>query len=206
MLEKSEFGFLLERNLQFGFLSDLTPIFDELDFSYYTKLWESLTQEKASDVKSIKKILAEEISLSNCSRALRLRTYYNYQPGESRPYLIDIKTQKYGRTTAADALDCLTLELDNRADWLDWRRRKFLPREVPGAFWKADPRYFQSAAAVHLFNMARLRFRSNPFALDTLALFIKLKQFEEQILCAISEATRLGMKGADVLSMMGVSA
>ena len=206
MLETSEFGFLLERNLQFGMLSDLTPLFDELDFLYYTKLWDSLSQEKASDVKSIRKILAEEIALSNCSRALRLRTYYNYQPSEIRPYLIDIKTQKHGRSTAADALASLTLELDHLADWSDWRRRRFLPREVPGAFWKADPRYFQSAAAIHLFNMARISFRSNPFALDTLALFIKLKQFEEQILCAISEAARQGMTGADVLSIMGVSA
>ena len=176
----------------------------ELDCHYYNSLWKALRLLKQSDRKVSEKILSEEISLRNIVWALRLRTYYRMEPAETRSHLIDINTVLRGKpvSLAADAISSLELPLDSHQAWAAWKRLEFLNPETPE--WKADPRYFQNAAAQYLYRMARHSFRSRPSSLDTLFCFIKIKQFEEDVLTSSTEGLGMGMVSRDVFSMMGI--
>jgi vacuolar-type H+-ATPase subunit C/Vma6 len=212
MFKDTEFEFLLEDLLN---LSSRNPmvIQKKLDHHYYTGLWESLFKLAPRDRKSIEGILMEELSLRNAAWALRMRTYYNMSDEEVREYLVFIPAPKdYPRrhgshpsTLADDALDTLSLALDNRADWDRWRWVSFLNPRRSGESWVADPRYFQNAAAEHLYRLARHSFRIRPFSLDMTACFIKLKLFEEDLLISVAEGLSLGMGAQDVLELLGVA-
>jgi hypothetical protein len=191
----------------------------KLDKHYYTTLWESLYRLKRRDRAGIEAILSEEISLRNAVWVLRLRTYYRMAADEVREKLIDIKSPSRkggvgnGRSSkvrsqnayslAADAEAALELPLDAYAPWASWKRASFLNPEQ-GGLWTADPRYFQNAASRHLYRLARRYFRRRPFAIDTAACFIKLKQFEEDLLTSIAEGLGIGMTSRDVFAMLEV--
>jgi hypothetical protein len=214
MLAGTEFGFLM------GDLKDLSGastalIQNKLDRHYYTALWNSLFKLAPGDRSSIERILAAELSLRNASWALRLRSYYGMAAEQVREYLIPAPRGAAARrgkarldpkpALAEDALASLGMALDNHAEWARWRWAKFLNRSVPGEPWAADPRFFQNAAARHLYRLAWLSLRRRPFALDTAACFIKLKLFEEDLLVSVAEGLSLGMGSQETLELMGVA-
>jgi vacuolar-type H+-ATPase subunit C/Vma6 len=214
MLKDTEFEHLLADLTAPG--SKPMVIQKKLDHHYYTGLWESLGKLAPKDRKSIESILVEELSLRNAAWALRMRTYYNMSDEEVREYLVFIpalgnfprrhggagKTQP---TLADDALNSLSMALDNPADWDRWRWTSFLNPRRSGESWTADPRYFQNAAAEHLYRLARHSFRLRPFSLDMTACFIKLKLFEEDLLISVAEGLSLGMGAQDVLELLGAA-
>ena len=170
-----------------------------MDHSYYTKLWQSLKKLKQSDRRTAERIIAEEIALRNCAWALRLRTYYDMPAGEARQHLVIIKN---AARLSGDALKALDFSLDVPGDWEKWNRRKFLNpfdhnRNAP---WRVDPRYFQNAAAKYLYAMALRNFRVRPFSHDAIFCFIKLKQFEEDLLTSKIEGLNMGLSGKDALT------
>jgi vacuolar-type H+-ATPase subunit C/Vma6 len=173
----------------------------KLDRHYYTALWKSLLKLPKYDRDGIGKILEEEISLRNVIWALRLRTYYRMEAGDVREHLVFIEKRK-GKSLAQDALDSLELPLDTWPAWEKWRRLGFLNRESPDEHWTADPRYFQNAVSVYLYRMARLYFRRRPVSMDTPACFIKLKQYEEDLLTSMAEGLGLGIPSRDVFSLL----
>jgi vacuolar-type H+-ATPase subunit C/Vma6 len=181
----------------------------KLDQHYYTTLWESLFRLKRRDREGIATILSEEISLRNVVWALRLRTYYGMSADEVREKLICLKgpsrTRGAGEGTslAADAEASLKLPLDTYAPWASWKRAAFLTPDQ-GGIWTADPRYFQNTASKHLYRLARHYFRRRPFSIDTAACFIKLKQFEEDLLTSIAEGLGIGMTSRDVFALLEV--
>jgi vacuolar-type H+-ATPase subunit C/Vma6 len=208
MLQDTEFEFLLadlpkKEGEGRGSEIDSIALQTKLDKHYYTKLWESLFRLPKRDRGGIEKILEEEVSLRNIVWALRLRTYYGMTSDHVREHLIYVGRKK-DRSLAAEAEASLEFPLDTYSSWEKWRRIAFLNKEQPGEHWKADPRWFQNAASEHLYRMARLYFRRRPFAIDTAACFIKLKQFEEDLLTSISEGLSLGMPSRDVFNLLEV--
>jgi vacuolar-type H+-ATPase subunit C/Vma6 len=206
MLRGTEFEFLLEKNLGALGPGEAILLETELDRRYYAALWKALYALAPRDRGAAERILSEELSLRNVLWALRLRTYYEMPPEEVRSQLMDGGGgRRRGRGAAslsADAAESLGFALDNRQDWEGWGREKFLnPPDGTGA-WKADPRYFQNAAADHLYRLARRAFHRNPSSLDTVFCFIKLKQYEEDILTSVAEGIGLGMTGGDVFSLL----
>lgn len=183
----------------------------KLDKHYYTMLWESLYRLKRQDRDGIEAILAEEISLRNVVWALRLRTYYHMSGDDVRERLIDLEfhphSHKSGtgnrRSLVADAEAMLELPLDAYSPWASWKRMAFL-NPGWGDAWTADPRYFQNAASRHLYHLARHYFHRRPFSVDTAACFIKLKQFEEDLLTSLAEGLGMGMTSRDVFAMLEV--
>jgi vacuolar-type H+-ATPase subunit C/Vma6 len=176
-----------------------------LDHQYYDRLWKSVLRLPKSDREAAERILGEEISLLNCMWVLRLRHYYRLGPGEIRPYLLDIRLRS-GRSASADAEAALAFAPDNPAAWQSWRRRAFLNPGTPGEIWQPDPRFFQNAASHYLYHLACRYFRGRPFSLDTMVCFIKLKQFEEDLLTSVAEGLGMGMPGGDTLTLLGVEA
>jgi vacuolar-type H+-ATPase subunit C/Vma6 len=214
MVKNTEFSFLLDEHTQTD--KDDILVQTKLDRQYYTLLWNSLFSLPGKDRSAIKKILAEEISLRNISWVLRLRTYYRMSQEEIRNILVpsgvgkkhpsqnNISKVPTGGALADDAEVSLNTALDSRSDWENWSRVEFLNPEKSGESWNVDPRYFQNAASQYLYRLAWHHFRRNPFSIDTVSCFIKLKQFEEDLLTSVAEGLGLGLSAKDVFAMLEV--
>jgi vacuolar-type H+-ATPase subunit C/Vma6 len=205
LFKETEFAWLSQEDLSSMTGEENTLLQARLDRQYYGRLWESLRRLAKKDRQAGELILGEEISLRNCMWALRLRCYYGLSPEKTRAYLLDLPL-KAGRSAAADAATALKFPLDNPAAWKTWRRRSFLNPEKPGEEWRPDPRFFQNAVSRYLYRLARRFFHRNPFSLDTAVCFIKLKQFEEDLLTSAAEGLGLGFSGGDILTLLGADA
>lgn len=201
MLGGTEFEWLLEALS--GGKDDPVALQTELDKRYYRALWASLEATPAADKVLIHPVLAEEISLKNLAWALRLKLYYGKSDEDIGGRLVDVAYK--GRSLAADALDCLRRNPDQRSDWRGFKYESLLNPEQGGEYWRVDPRHVQNAAALRLYSLARKNFRRNPFSLDAAAFFIKLKQFEEDLLTSVAEGLALGMPVRDVVGRLEVS-
>ncbi len=169
-----------------------------LDQHYYRDLWQSLSSAPGRRQPSLRRYLADEIALKNVSWALRLRVYYNYNTEDILPFLVDITDR--GRSLAQAALDSLDLPLDRREAWEAWVYADLVNEDSRGKFWALDPAQVQNRAAIRLAQRARKLFRQRPFTIDALAAWVRLVQFEEDLLTAIAEGLSLGMGVNDILA------
>ncbi|MDR2510699.1 MAG: V-type ATPase subunit [Spirochaetaceae bacterium] len=201
MFHGTEYEFLLRHDLQSPD-DDCGELAALLDKHYYETLLDVLRRLPKNEAPAFRYIITEEISLMNCAWALRLRAYYGMPAEAVRERLIDQKLENGGESLAKDAIKSLNLALDHRPEWEDWRRVRFLNIESAGHFWKCDPRAFQNAASVYLYELARKNLRRRAFTLDTAACFIRLKQFEEQVLNGVAEGLKLGTSAEEVLALM----
>lgn len=199
MFRSSEFSWICGETLS---ESTVERILSGLDQRYYRGLWDAMGKLVKKDRTAIEGILREEISLQNAAWALRLRTYYRMDADSIRKRLISIEAPDAGPSVEALALSSLSLALDSREDWQKWKAAGMLNPELPGMPWKADPRYFQNAAAVHLYRMCRHALRRRPFSMDTAACFIKLMFFEEDYLTSVAEGLSLGLAVPDVFAIL----
>jgi len=207
MLKNTEFEFLLEhdlKNLKAG--SDVAPVETKIDGLFYTNLIKSLAPLSAEDREITQKMLADEISLRNCTWALRLRTYYQKMAGEALKHLMDIKLRGgKGASLAAEAVQSLDFPLDSRSSWNGWKWEALLNREHASSNWSADPRHFQNAASGYLYKLAMRSFHRSPMSVSAVFCFIKIKQFEEDLLTSIAEGLALGLDSASVFRLLEVS-
>ncbi|MDR0997699.1 MAG: V-type ATPase subunit [Treponema sp.] len=210
MIKGTEFGFLLDKDMNLVRGGDAVSAHAALDRHYYLSLWKALKKLPPKDRVSSEKILSEEISLRNAVWALRLRTYYAMSAEDTSRHLMDIvpRNRQGGAagSLAADARAVLDLPLDTRSAWSNWKRERFLNPERPGESWRANPRYFQNAASAYLYRLALRCFRLKPFSLDVVFCFIRLKQFEEDLLTSAAEGLGLGMSSQDVFALLEVEA
>ncbi|MDR0486863.1 MAG: V-type ATPase subunit [Treponema sp.] len=215
MLAGTEFEPLLSDKAVKG--ADFSVLEIEIDRLYYRSLKESLFELRGEDREIAHRLIAEEISLRNCIWAFRLRNYFNKSAEDTGDYIMDIKMRaapditgrNYGRGTislASDALVSLDFQLDTRSQWRGWRWERFLNPEYPGEQWYLDPKYFQNAASKYLYRSTMRCFRRAPMSVSMVFCYIKLKQFEENILTSIVEGIGLGMASDDILELLGVSA
>jgi len=204
---------------------DLTAIETKLDYRFYQGLIESLYTLSDEDREVASRLIFDEISLRNCVWAFRLRTYYQKSEIEIAKQLMDFKLHKnfYQKrvSVATDALSSLDLPLDVRLPWRGWKWERFLNSEevyLPGesynaletkpsssqqtVHWMVDPRYFQNAATQYLHHLAFHNFHALPMSVSAIYCFIKLKQFEEDILTSIAEALALGMESSSVFKLL----
>ena len=210
MLKKTEFEYMLSeelRSVQPGM--DLTSIETRLDCRFYQGLIESLSQLSEDERDVAQRLLADEISLRNCVWALRLRTYYQKSEMETAKHLMNFKLpgniQLKRAHLAAEAKASLELSLDIRQNWNGWRWERFLNPEEAAAHWTADPRHFQNAASQYIYHLAFHGFHSSPMTVGAIFCFIKLKQFEEDLLTSVAEGLSLGMDSSFVFKMLEVS-
>jgi vacuolar-type H+-ATPase subunit C/Vma6 len=178
--------------------SGMTAVETALDRHYYQRLWKALRKLRKSDRRAAETIIREEISLRNAAWALRLRVYYGMNADEVKNYLIGIPGHD---ELVKDAVAALAFPLDSRREWEGWKLEGCLNRETGGT-WRADPRGFQNAAAERLYALALRHFRRRPLSLDTVFCFIKLKQFEEDLLTSAAEGLGIGMSSRDVFDLL----
>ena len=208
MLDGTEFEFILTQDLGEiqSALYDFTRLDTELDLRYYTLLLDSLRSLSDQDRFFAQKILADEISLRNCVWALRLRSYFHKTPKETVDYLMELKMPGSRISLAAEARKLLDFPLDSRSSWKRWRWEKLLNPAEAGESWTIDPRYFQNAASQYVYHLSWRYFRRMPFSVSSGFCYIKLKQFEEDLLTSVAEGLGLGMGGNDVFKLLEVPA
>jgi vacuolar-type H+-ATPase subunit C/Vma6 len=209
MLKGTEFAFILSRDLKAlqPDSEDFTPIETELDARYYLGLAKSLDQLPGEDRDVVQRLLADEISLRNCVWALRLRTYFKKSAAETGEHLMNIRMRgDSARDLTSAAWSSLYLPLDSRAQWQGWKWERFLNPDKSGEHWSLNPRHFQNAASQYLYRLANNRFHSAPGELSKIFCFIKIKQFEEDLLTSIAEGLGMGMNSADVFELLEVTA
>jgi hypothetical protein len=165
------------------------------DFNYYRELKESLVELTGEDRTLVERILSDEISLYNCIWALRLRSYYHKNSAQIIKYL----------THERETRHALELPLDTRASWQGWKWERFLNPEQSGEHWKLDPRFFQNAASQYLYQLALHGFHRIPMSVSSIFCFIRIKQFEENILTSMAQGLGMGMECADILKMLEVA-
>ena len=208
MIHGTEFTFLLDGNKTPDQMHETMSLQSAIDRHYYEALWKSLFSMPPRDRRAAQKIISDEISLRNSCCALRLRTYYHMSPDVVKLHLINIsagrKREVRSLSLANEAIQALEFPLDNFSAWSSWRWKRFLNPESGGKMWHADPRYFQNASSRYLSRLAKHFFRLHPFSMDTVFCFIKLKQFEEDILTSSIEGLGMGMSGRDIVSVLGV--
>jgi vacuolar-type H+-ATPase subunit C/Vma6 len=210
MIEGTSFEFLLGKDDILDPRQSSISLQSALDRHYYNALWNSLFSLPAGDRRAAEKILSDEISLKNTCWALRLRTYYRMQTDEAKLHLVDmpaLREKSFGRihrSLADEAFQCLEFPLDNYSAWASWRWKEFLNPPSENRHWQADPRYFQNASSRYLSHLARHYFHLNPSSLDSIFCFIKLKQFEEDILTSGAEGLGIGMSVRDIISILEV--
>jgi len=227
MIGGTEFEFILSKNLKAADF-EMTSLEAELDLQYYTLLLKSLQSLPAEDRLLAQRILAEEISLRNCAWALRLRTYFEKTTGETEKYLMNLVIPecppaeipgdippRFSSKTGADsgkmslareAFDSLYFPLDARIAWRGWRWESLLNPEEGREVWSVDPRFFQNAASRYIYRLSLRCFRRMPFSINAEFCYIKLKQFEEDLLTSVAEGLGLGMGGSDVFNLLEVPA
>jgi vacuolar-type H+-ATPase subunit C/Vma6 len=225
MVKGTEFAFILSKDFNAADF-DLTALEAKLDLQYYTLLMKSLESLPSEDRVFAHRILAEEISLRNCVWALRLRTYFNKTLQETQDYLMNLEIPECpsaeipgdinhrfsfqrgpdsGKISLAqEAYESLYFQLDNRSAWKGWSWESLLNPEIPGENWSANPRFFQNAASRYIYRMALRCFRRMPFSINAEFCFIKLKQFEEDLLTSVAEGLGLGMGGNAVFNLLEV--
>jgi hypothetical protein len=214
MLGGTEFAFLLDhpdiKEIQKSTAAnnvDTVNIETVLDLHYYRTLIKTLSLLSAEDRIFAERILAEEISLRNSLWVLRLRTYYGKSAQDAEAAVMDLTMDapSGGKIVlSAEAMLSLKLPLDSRSPWKGWRWERFLNPEKPGAQWYADPRYFQNAASEYLYRLALHHFHRKPFSISAIFCFIKLKQYEEDLLTSVAEGLGLGMSSKDVFDLLEV--
>jgi vacuolar-type H+-ATPase subunit C/Vma6 len=202
MLDGTEFAWIaaLDKTEFEGHRGILLQI--KLDSLYYKKLRKALEDTPARERAAFEKILAAEISLRNAVWALRLKMYYGMSAAEIAALLVDGPNTK--GAFRSDALSCLSFAPQNRAEWRKWRWFFLLAPERPGETWTVSPRQLQNAAAAWLYRLAVRAYRSGLFSLDTSCCFIKLKQFEEDLLTSVAEGLRLGVAPKDLIDRLEV--
>jgi len=175
-------------------------------FNFYQELIDSLSQLENEDRQGAARLLADEISLGNCAWAIRLRSFYNKDEKEIKKYILDLKLlgniHQRRASLAAEANASLDFSLDVREDWHGWRWEKFLNAQDGQQHWNADPRHFQNAASQYLYRLAFHSFHSSSMSVSAIYCFIKLKQYEEDLLTSVAEGFSLGMNSAGVFNLL----
>jgi hypothetical protein len=174
-----------------------------IDQFYYQSLWNLLLQERSTE--ALLRLYADEISLQNCIWALRLSRYYQMPEEEISKRLVHISYE--GRSLSEAAMNSLGFHAELREDWDAWKYREFInPAHTSETQWRIDPRYFQNAAARSLYRRSRRLFRFGETEKLRLAAFIKLQQYEQDILTSLAEGVQLGMSVKDIISGLEVLA
>jgi len=183
--------------------SELLNTGTEPDHSYYLELIESFGELDEEDRQTAQKLIADEICIHNCVWALRLRTYYNMTGAQVKKHLLDLRFHgdvfEKKQSLAAKAKASLDFHLDIRRQWDGWKWEKLLNPQEDSKHWIANPRYFQNAASFYLQNLAWRNFHSNPLTLSAIYCFIKLMQYEEDLLISAAETLALGMESSSAL-------
>lgn len=178
---------------------------NKVDKFFYRKLWESVYKIPPSQRDLALPLIKSQIEIENISWALRLRVYFDMKRDDIIPMLVFENPEKPspGDVLGGVALDALELPLDNIETWKSWKYFKFLNPWSDSSLWSVDPRYFEQSGFTWLGRQALKNFRKDPFSVNTLLCFFKIKQSEVSLIRTAAEGIRLQVSEKEMADFRG---
>lgn len=180
---------------------------NKLDKFFYTNLWNSVKKISGSKNGNVLRLIRTQIEIENISWVLRLRVYFDMKRDDIIPMLVFENAGIISKNDvlAGAALEALDLPLDNIDSWKPWKYFKFLNPWAETTLWSVDPRYFEQAGFSWLGRTALKNFHKEPFTVNTLLCFFKIKQSEVSLIRTAAEGIRLQVSEKEMADFRGNS-
>lgn len=176
-----------------------------LDKLFYRNLWDSVNKIPSGQRDFAIHIIKNQIEIENISWALRLRVYFDMKREDIIPMLVfeDAENPSSKDVLGGTAVEALELPLDNIEAWKSWKFFKFLNPWSDSSLWSVDPRYFEQAGFTWLGQQSLKNFHRNPFSVNTLLCFFKIKQSEVSLIRTAAEGIRLQVSEKEMADFRG---
>lgn len=185
----------------------ITQFEHDLDCQYTRELWEAAKQFTGEERDALISLIGEEIVLTNCIWAIRLRLYYDMSGEDVKKHLV--WESKIGCVTdclASSALKVLSFPLDSYEAWAKWQYAPLLNPHEEGNFWTVDPRYLTRAANARINRQALRLFHKFPCSPAFIVPWFKIKQYELDCIRTAVEALRLNVDTEQAKALVGLGA
>lgn len=178
---------------------------NNVDKFFYLNLWDSVKKIPSTQRDFAFNLIKNQIEIENISWALRLKVYFDMKVEDIIPMLVfenqDNPSSK--DVLGGTAVDALELPLDNIEAWKTWKYFKFLNPWSDSSLWSVDPRYFEQSGFTWLGRCALKNFHKNPFSVNTLLCFFKIKQSEVSLIRTAAEGIRLQVSEKEMADFRG---
>lgn len=179
----------------------------KIDMQVIQHLWQSI-QKTSGDVKNaLEKLYLDEYIIKNIVWALRLKINYQMDNEDIIKNLIYV-TAAPGRSDpiAGPAIEVLSKDLENYADWENWRYKELLNPMEPGSIWKVDPRWIETNNRAKINKEAILAFHQYPMSTVALIAWYKVKNYELSCIRTAVESLRMSIEPQEAMSSVGIKA
>ncbi|MCR5290422.1 MAG: V-type ATPase subunit [Treponema sp.] len=179
----------------------------KLDIQYLHTIWSSLHKIPNGEREPIKNLVVSEYGMYNVIWALRLKVYYDMKPDQIVSLLVFTNSKKEKDDPfVADAMEILDKDINNYADWADWRYARFLNPHEEGVVWTLDPRWVEQAYKKDLNQQMMRKFHQYPLTDCVLYTWFKIKMNEVATIRTATEMLRLNVDKGMAMSFAGVAA
>lgn len=181
-------------------------LFDaRLDNQYVKMMWQAAHETPKEVRDAAVDFFTRRYTMLNVIWALRLKVYYDMKGEEILSHLACIDAPERRDVIAGQAVAIIDKDVNNYADWADWKYAALLNPNVEGELWKLDPRVVEDAYRAELFRRAELLFHKFPLTDMTLIAWFMIKRHECDIIRTAAESIRLGIDAAEAANMAGLS-
>lgn len=176
-----------------------------LDNQYTRMIWEAANEVKGAAREGIVNFFRDDFEMTNVIWALRLKIYYEMSDDDIIARLSCAgKEPSRDDPLCGEAVAILGKAVDNYSDWQGWKRADFLNPREDGSFWRVDPAWIENVHKTRVFKAALRGFHSNPFTIQPLVAWFKIKQRECDIIRTAAESIRLSVGQNEALSLAGL--
>jgi vacuolar-type H+-ATPase subunit C/Vma6 len=194
-LEGTRFAWILDVIGKDG----LFEIESRLDRQFYQEMLGYVRTVPKRERRGVEKLVLLEVNLQNYIWILRLRIFFKQTSEQILPLLVPIGGRFPDRLTET----LLTMPLDNQ-EALRGFPATWLFRNQPATdFRGVDPAVAEVQAEMQLYRMAKRYFYGNPFTLELVYAFCKLKQFEVSRVTTLLEGLKMSLPESELLAAAG---
>lgn len=177
----------------------------KIDLQVIHNLWNSIQKTKGDVHDSLQKLYEREYSVKNIIWALRLKINYkmdNEKIIQNLLYVTDAPNA--ADPVAGPAIAILNKQLDNYAEWENWKYSELINPHVAGEVWSIDPTWMEGKNRIAINKMALLLFHQYPMTTSALIGWYKIKMFELSCIRTAVESLRMEINSQDAMKVVGV--
>ncbi len=179
----------------------------KIDMQIIDHLWKSIQKTGGETRAALQKLYLDEYVIKNIVWALRLKINYQMENEEIIKNLIYVTdAPNNADPIAGPAIEILSKDLENFADWENWKYKDLLNPEEPGSFWKIDPRWIEINNRAKINKEAMLVFHQYPMSTASLIAWYKIKNYELSCIRTAVESLRMNIDSHEAMSCVGIKA
>jgi len=177
----------------------------KIDLQLLRENWNAIESCHGSNRLGHEKLFLDEFIIKNIVWALRLELYYGMEKEEIIQNLFYVTQAPDSEDPlAGPAIKILDFDINNWADWKDWKYADFLNPYVPGQLWRVDPAWIEHRYISHQAVFANHIFHEYPMEDVALAAWFKIKSYELTCIRTAVEALRLNISSNEAMEAVGV--